>query len=239
MNRKYPVFLLAAVVALAALPAAAKEKQVDALKETIDQIKSAVGKGDVAAAHAAFARAVSIRGSYEPKKLAPLAAAIGKGVGHKSQEIALAAVETLGQLKLEGTSKQLGKLLAPPAKVSEDKVGIHVAAIKAAGEIHDGQSLKALEKLLEHPHGAVAAAGAEAFAGYRNMEEKPRLSLVKKLVGSLDKLDKRIEKEKDETKRGDVEKVRDALNTALAALSRNETAKTVDEWEAWLKEQKK
>lgn len=223
------------LVALGAAVATAE----DDLKATTEQVKEAIGKGDTAAAKAAFEKAIQLKAGNDAKKLAPLVKEIGKGVTHKDAALATSAAVTLGTLGVPGSSKSLAPLLNPPPKPASDRLTVHLAGIKSAGEIHDPETLKALEKLLDHPHGDIAAAGAEAFGGYKDIEEKQRMALLKKLVGSLAKIEKRCEKAKDEEERAAAEKVRDALTAAMNALSRTEGAKTADEWEEWIKEQAK
>jgi len=233
------VFVGIVAVAALAAPAVAKEKAADPLKEVTAQISSAVTKNDAAAAQAAFARAEGLRGSYDDKKLAPMAKAIGKGVAHKNGQIASAAVETLGKLKIKGTGKLLGKLLAPPAKVKDDKVALHQAAIQAAGSIHDAETLKSLEKLPLHANADIATTAAEALVGYKVLDLKPKEALVKRLVATLAKLEKTAAAKKSDENRERAEKVAAALATTLTGLTGKEGLSKSSEWNEWLKEQKK
>lgn len=214
----------------------AQEEGAGDLKEAVKEVQGAIGKGDEAALKVALASAEGLRESLDDKKLQPLVAALGKGTTHRSNGIALACIEMLGKLKVQGSSKQLGKLFAPPAKVAADKRAIHVAAIKAAGEIHDAAALKALEKLLAHKDAEMAAAGAAALSGYRTLEAKPKLALVKRLVKTLEKLEKTIANAKKDEERDHAGKVRDALVESLQAITGREGLSTAEEWSGYLKE---
>ena len=228
------VFSIVLALALAA-PQADKDKAAT-LKELVKTINQAVGKADVAGAKAAFGQAESLRADFQDKQLAPLAAAIGKGTASKNKELALASVETLGKLKIAGSSKSLGKLLSPPAKPKEDALALHKAAIAAAGSIHDASSLKTLEKLVAHKNAPVAAAAAEALGGYSAMEPKQRLGLAKRLVKTLAKLEKKVKGTKDPIEREPLETVQTALLSGLSKLMNREGLANADAWEEYLKE---
>jgi len=222
---------------LLAQPLAAQEKaDKKAPQEVASEISQAIGKNDIAAAKAAFARAQALRDKYDDKKFAPVFKAIGKGLTHKENELALGAIETLGKLKGKGTSKLLGKLLSPPNKVPTDKLNLHVAAFVAAGEIADPDSTKTLEKALSHPVPEVASAAAAAFAGFRSLETKPRTALVQRLVKELDKLEKKANAGKDEELKGKYHKVAGDLNESLGKLTGHTGPSTADDWEKWIKE---
>jgi hypothetical protein len=227
---------LALLVAVATAPPA---KAADPLKEAVKQVKAAIGKGDLAAAKAAFARAEALRSNYDDKKFAPLVQAIAKGAMHKDSQLALAAVETIGKLRNEGSAKLLNGLLRPPAKGKDEKMALHLAAIRAAGLIHDPGSLKALEKLVVEPRATIGSAAAEALRGYKALDDKPRLSLMKRLCTILDRLEKKVAKTKDPVSRAGPEKVRAALVETLEQLSSGASAKTAAEWKKWIKEAQK
>jgi len=235
------VFFGFVAVAALASPLAAKDKKTGAnpLKETAAQISTALSKNDATAAQAGFARAEGLRESYDDKKLAPVAKAVGKGVTHKNAQISMAAVETLGKLKVKGSGKLLGKLINPPAKVKDDKVAGHQAAIRAAGAIHDIETLKSLEKLLLHANPDIATTAAEALVGYKVLDLKPKASLVKRLVATLAKLEKAAAAKKSDESRENAEKAAAALATTLTGLTGKEGLSKSSEWNAWLKDQKK
>ncbi|MHC4953170.1 MAG: hypothetical protein ACYTGZ_04715 [Planctomycetota bacterium] len=235
-------------VALPAAPAVAKgsgkgkaktEKKADVLKETVKQINEALSKKDATAAKAAFARAKGIQPNYESKKLGPVVNAIGKGVAHKDPVIALAAVDTLGAMRVKGSSKSLGKLISPPAKVTLDRVLLHVAAIAAAGLIHDKESQKPLAKAMLHTNKEIAVAAANAFAGFGSIDPKPRKALMKSLIKALGDLEKKAKSGRKEEDKERAKAVAEALNNSLAALAGSKGPTTSKEWSAWLKQQAK
>lgn len=231
-----------AVLALLAAPLAAKPKKGgkngDPVKEAATQITKALAKNDATAARAALSHAESLRDSFDDKKLAPIAKAIGKGVKHKDEQIAISSIETLGKLKIRGSGKLLGKLISPPVKVKDDKVGLHQTAIRAAGSIHDPETLKTLEKLLFHSNTDIATTAAEALVGYKVLDLKPKGALLKRLVAALAKLEKSATSKKDDV-RDRAEKVGAALATTLTGLTGKEGLTKSTEWSAWLKEQDK
>jgi len=237
--------LLLGLVAVAVLasPLAAKGekkngKNGDALKEAAAQINKALAGNDATAAQAALTYAEGLRDSYDDKKLAPVVKAIGKGVTHKDAQIATASIETLGKLKVRKSAKLLGKLISPPAKVKDERVALHQAAIRAAGSIHDVETLKSLEKLLFHTNSDIATAAAEALVGYKVLDLKPKEALLKRLVAALAKLEKSAASKNDDV-RERAEKVSASLVTALSGLTGKEGISKSSEWTAWLKEQKK
>jgi hypothetical protein len=230
-------------VAVLAAPLAAKPKRngkngVDPVKEAATQITKALAKNDATATRTALSHAESLRESFGDKKLAPIAKAIGKGVKHKDEQIAISAIETLGKLKIRGSGKLLGKLISPPTKVKEEKIGLHQTAIRAAGSIHDVDTLKTLEKLLFHPNTDIATTSAEALVGYKVLDLKPKGALLKRLVAALAKLEKTATSKKDDV-RDRAEKVGSAVAATLTGLTGKENLTKSAEWKAWLKEQSK
>jgi hypothetical protein len=222
-------------------PLAAKPKKKnggDPVKEAATQVSKALAKNDAAAVQAALTHAESLRQSYDHRKFAPVVKAIGRGVTHKNPQIAMAAIESLGRLKVRGSGKLLGRLISPPAKVKEERVELHQTAIRAAGSIHDPETLKTLEKLLFHTNGDIAITAAEALVGYKVLDEKPKAALVKRLVTALGKLEKAAASKKDEV-RERAERVGGALATTLSGLTGKEGLVKSADWAAWLKEQKK
>jgi hypothetical protein len=226
------------VLLVAATPIQAG-READPLKETVKQVKAAIGKGDLTAAKAAFARAESLRPNYDDKKIAPLVQAIAKGVTHKDTQLALASVETVGKLRSEGSGKLLSALLRPPAKGKDEKMALHLAAIRATGMVHDIGSQKGLEKLLAEPRATIGVTAAEALRGYKALDAKPRFALMKRLCKTLDGLEKKIAKTKDPVARTGPERVRTALVETLGELSGGASATTAAEWKQWLKEAEK
>lgn len=242
MRKPRQVLLGLVAVAMLASPLAAKpkgkKKNGDPLKETATLITKALAKNDATAAQAALSHAEALRGSYDDKKFLTVAKAVGKGVTHKNAQIATASIESLGKLKVRGSGKLLGKLISPPAKVKDDRVALHQAAIRAAGSIHDPETLKALEKLLGHTNVDIATTAAEALVGYKVLDLKPKEALVKRLVATLAKLEKAAASKKEEV-RERAEKVAGALATTLTGITGKEGLTTSAEWTAWLKTQRR
>jgi len=227
------------ILGLMAAAVFAKPKEEDPVKGLVKEIQSAVGKGDAAAARAAFERAVKMRPGHDDKKFQPVAKAVAKAAGHKDADLAKGAVETLGKLKVKGSAKLLGRLLSPPAKVADDRAEIYMAAIKAAGEIHDDASMKTLEKLVLHRNAGFAVAGAEALAGYTYLDPKPRTAMLGRLVKTLGQLEKSAARAKDEEDKASVARVRGALLGSMNVLARKDGLATAAEWSKWLKEEAK
>lgn len=230
---------LVAVAVLAAPGAAKPRKKGDKVKEAAALITKALAKNDAAAVQTALTYAEGLRDSYTDKQLAPVTKEIGKGVAHKNEQIATAAIESLGRLKARGSGKLLAKLISPPAKVKAEKVALHQAAIRAAGSIHDPETLKTLERLLVHTNADIAVTAAEALVGYKVLDAKPKAAMLKRLVTALAKLEKATTAAKTDEQRERAEKVRGAVAATLSGLTRKEGLVESSEWAAWLKEQKK
>ncbi len=231
-------YALTILVCLCTVVAAEKKvKKVDPLKATIAEVNAAVSKGDAVALAASIERAKKIRENYKDKKLAPLVSAIGKGCSNKKPGVAQACIEGLGALKVAGSSKALSKLLNPGVKVSETKLPLHVAAIEAAGNIHDAGSQKTLEKLLGHSNTEISVAAGRAMAGYRWLDEKPRLTLARRLVKTLGALEAKVKSAKNDDKRDHLSKTAASLNTGISKLLNQEGILNAADWTEWLKKQ--
>ena len=211
------------------------QKAADPVKALVKDLNAAIGKGDVAQTQAALARATELSKTHPPKKFAPVAAAVGRGVAHKNSAIALASVDALGAMRVRGSSKSLTKLLAPPAKGPGDKRALYVAAIRAAGSIADKGALKALQKCVSHPDKEIAGEAAKAFAGYRAWDEKKLDPLVKSLISSLGK----FEKLKGDKKTPAATAAIEGLNESLASLTGGTAPMPAKEWTAYVKKKKK
>lgn len=204
MFKKAILFTLVLAATVAAKEDKKKEKPKSAaavLKEAATEISDALKKGDLAGFKAAVSRAEGLRDRYKDKQFQPITKAIGKGVTHKNNNVALAAINSLETMQVAGSGKLLSPLLKVPPQPKEDRLALHIAAIKAAGTIHDANMLKTLEKLLGHPRGDVAAAAASGLLGYRGMEPKPKMALIKRLNGTLAKVEKSTEGDSPAAKR--------------------------------------
>ncbi|MHC4550917.1 MAG: hypothetical protein ACYTEZ_19355 [Planctomycetota bacterium] len=230
--------LLLGLAACAAL-AVARPRNGDPVKETGKQIASALAKGDLDALRAGFERAEELRPNYHDQQFTAVAKAIGKGVTHKDPQIALAAMEMLGKLKVRGSGRLLAPLISPPPQVKEKRLPLHQAALRAAGSIHDPETLRTIEKVVLHTNPDLAVVAAEALAGYKVLDEKPKTALLKRLVSALAKLEKKAAYAKDEKSRGAAEGVGGAVAAALSTLTGKEGLVKSAEWTAWLKAQRK
>jgi len=230
---------LVAVAVLAAPLAAKPNKDGDKVKEAAALITKALASNDATATQAALTHAESLRDRYTDKQLAPITRAIGKGVTHKNEQIATVAIESLGKLKARGSGKLLGKLISPPTTVKAERVALHQAAIRAAGSIHDPETLRTLEKLLVHANADIAVTAAEALVGYKVLDAKPKAAMLKRLVTALTKLEKATTAAKTDEQRERAERVGGAVAATLSGLTRKEGLVKSSEWTAWLKEQKK
>ena len=234
--------LLGLALLLMAATAAAKGKKSpgDSLAEVTKEVKTSISKGDVAAAKAALARAAQVRSRYQDKKLKGLVSAVGAGVKHKNPEIAVASIEALGAMRIKGSAKSLSGALSVPKKLDDSRVDVHLAAIRAAGQIGEFESANALEKLLVHADSRISVAAAEAMAGFAGgLESKAIRKLLGKLAGTLDKLDaaeKRAKKEEDKLR---IAKTKAALIQSVGKLAGSESIDSADALRKWLKESQK
>jgi len=226
-----------------AVTAFAKEKDKptgDSLAEVTKQVKTAVAKGDVAAAKAAFARALQTRPRFKDKKLNSLVAAVGSGAKHKNTELALAAIETLGGMKVKGSSKQLAPLLSVPKKVDEERLEVHLAAIRATGQISDPDSAKSLDKLILSPNEKVAVAAAESMEGFAGgLDTKVTNKQLGQLATTLEKLEASEKKAKKDEDTARIATVKSALLKSVQKMAGSETIDSSAALRGWLKEQKK
>lgn len=227
--------VLMSLVLMAAL--AHGKPEADAVKDLVKGITDALKGNDAAAAEACFARAEELKATTDEKKFDPVVKAIGKATGHKDAAIASGAIGALGKLRVKGSTKMFAKLVTPPARVPEDRLGVHLAAIRASGEIQDADSTKALLKNLEHGTSEVAVASAEALSSFKGLEAKDRLGLLGDLIKELGKLEKKVAAAKQEEAKADADKVRSAVGAALHGLTGKEGVASAEDWDKWLKEE--
>ncbi|MHC4339928.1 MAG: hypothetical protein ACYSX0_06915, partial [Planctomycetota bacterium] len=121
----------------------------------------------------------------------------------------------------------------------DERRPLHLAAIAAAGAIHDPDSLKTIEKLLEHPNEEIAVAAAVALERYRALSTKLKLSGMKRLVKALEGFDRKISKTKNNEEKARFEKVRATLNESLAKISAEQGITAPADWRAWIKKAEK
>lgn len=235
--------LLALTLALLAATAAAKEKKKSAgasLADVTKEVKTAISKSDVAATKSALARALQMRPRYQDKKLKSLVTAVGSGVKNKQSEIAIASIEALAAMKIKGSAKMLSGALTVPKKIEDARVDVHLAAIRAAGELGAVESAKSIEKLVMHTDTRIAVAAAEALAGFGGgLDPKPTMKLLGQLAGTLDKLAAAEKKAKSEEAKVSVAKVKAALLQSIGKLSGTESIDSAAALRDWLKKSKK
>jgi len=223
--------LLAVLIAAAPLAAGDEPGPNDVAKE----IQDALGKNEAEAFKAACGRAVEFYGRLGEKKGGALVGAVAKGLDHKEPAIAIAAAETLAKMPSKAGTKALGRLLKVPGDPGGERLPVHKAAIAACGAMAQPDSLKDLEELVGHKDPEIAVAAAEALGRFGSLDAKKLDGLVGRLVKTLGTLEKKVAKSKEP---GDVEKVRSAVEAALAKLT-GQSHKTAAEWAKWLKESKK
>jgi hypothetical protein len=218
---------------------AAQGKKGDPVKDTVKAINAALGKSDATAATAAFDTAKKLSEEVEARKFGPVVKAVGKGVDHKDEKIATAAIKTLAAMRKPGSAKYLAKRLKVPAKPNATQLTLCKTALEAAGELHDPAQLKTLEKMVTHGNREVGTAAATALAGYKSLDVKPLLSLIGRLVPVLAKLEKASAAAKGDEAKAAANSVKAALLATLQTLSSGATATTSKEWTDWLKDAKK
>lgn len=211
------------------------------MKETIKQVDTAFESGDWTLVRSALWRAKAIRERYSARDSEPLAKAVAKGAAHKDSRIAVAALRTLAQLSVPGSTKLIQAMLAPPKEVELGRHKVYVAAIECAADLHEPDGLKPLEKLLSHPDRVFAVAGAEALARYWTMDDRPKIALVERLVREHERLDKSLKKAKREKHRAEekhYQAVHDALLASMRKLTGKDKYKTPAQFRAWCKRER-
>jgi hypothetical protein len=229
-----------AILLLVALPAAAGNDAL--LKETIKQLDTAYKSGDWHLVRGALWRAKSIRDRYSSKEALPLAKAVSAGIQHSDTNIAVAAIRTLAEMAVPGTTKYLAPLLKPPADVAIGRRKVYFAAITAVGDLHEPQAIPLLEKLIQHPDREFAVAGAETLKRYKYAEDRALLNLVQRLAGTLEKLDndlREAKKQRHKAKQKHCEALKDAVLDTLRTLTEKENYKEPRQFRNWVKQQRK
>lgn len=211
----------------------------DVMKETAKQIESALQNNDFIAVRTGFARAKALKDRYAPKKFAVVVKAIGGGIKHKNPKIVYGAIETLGQLQMKGSSRFLSDLLEPPDRIEEEALPLHIAAVKACGEIQDPESTGPLAKLLHHYEMPLATEAAKSLMRYWTLDKKPRLALIRKLVDHLARLEKKAAEAEEEIDRLKADHVRKALLNTMRRLCGTVKVDDAEGVKAWLKKSKK
>lgn len=199
------------------LLASAQGAEPDTLRDVVKDLKAALKEGDYTSVTNALTHAVEVRWKVQDKKLAPLLRAIATGIKHEEPTIASACIRTLVEMRVPGSSRHLNPMLAVPKKVGSTYWDVHLAAIGAAGELHEPGSVSPLLKLVEHPQADMAVAAVEALGRYEVAVPKERKKLVQKIANALAKFEKK--KPKGTLDRIRIERVTKALVECARALT--------------------
>lgn len=219
------------------LLAAARGAEPDPLEQVVRDLKTAMRKDDSVAAAKALAQAAELRWKVEDDKLEPLVQVVGAGIKHRDPTIASVSIRTLAQMRIPGSAGYLDCRLAVPDKVGATYWDVHLAAIRAAGELHERESISPLLKLVEHPKLDMAVAAAGALGRYGALVPKERLKLIRRVANKLGKFEKKKPRGMQERIR--VDRVKTALIECVRRLTRNCDLESAADVRAWLREVKK
>ena len=232
------VRLVVALVLLCSL-AAADGRREKLLRDIAAQVERAYASGDPVLVRSALGRVKAIRNRYGDKQLIPLARTVAAGIRNDDTAIAASAAMTLGEMRIKGSGKLLLDLLSVPARIDSNRLGVCLAVIEAIGAIHDEASLKPLEKLLLHPHTSIASGAAAALGNYWILDRRPRLKLVNRLIGTLEKLDIQVRTAEKEERRDHARAVFDSLLRGMNRIAERKDLNTIDVFKAWAKAERK
>jgi len=221
--RLIAILLACAVAAFAGTP--------EVVDKTADQIERNLKADDFIAVRAAYGRAFNLRDRYDDETLDPVVDAIGRGVKHDDKTIARLSIDALKRMHAKGSARWIAPLLRVPRTPERADRPLHIAAIEAAGVIHDRRSAPALRRLIHHDDRQVAVAAATALAGYRSIDRKPRIALVRRLAVELSRLERRRPRSVTEEEHRDA--VRAALVETLVELTRDEDVATAKDARKW------
>jgi len=241
MNRLGPVLasLLILAMPLVAQDADNKGPQADPKAQALQDIADALQAQNAAKAAQLFEHVEALAPKIVAKDSAAMdevvAALAGciKKARRDNPQVAILAVETLGDLHVEGSSKVIAPLLRPPSKVKDADMALYLAAIEAAGEIHDPATFGALQKLLKHNSTTIAVAGAKALAGYRALPREERLKLIDKLAKDLATIESKAVKARGDEQRSHYRTLMSHLRATLSKLAASSAATTAKEWKVW------
>ena len=248
MNRLGPVLasLLMLAMPLAAQDAEEKAPQPDPKAQALQDIADALQAQDAAKARELFDHLETLAPrivAKDPSDMDEVVAALGgciKKTVRRSPQVAVLAVETLGDLQVAGSSRLIAPLLRPPSKVKEADLPLYLAAIEAAGEIHDPATFGALQKLLKHKSITIAVAAAKALAGYRALDHDSRLKLIDKLAKDLATIETKSVKARGDEQLDHYRTLMSHLRASLSKLAASSAATTAKEWRVWVRtEQRK
>jgi len=229
------VLLLPALVAASTGPKSAPSREL--IDATIDLVQRALRSGDLESVEHACQRALILRPDCNDEQFKPVARSVSAGLRHKDPRVALACVRTLGKFHCPGSSHCLAPLLAPPRKVKDDWLPVHLAAIEVAGSLHESGSVPALEKLVQHDSQSIALASCAAMAKYKQTEARVRLDLIRRLANQLGRLERK--KVKGEFAATELRQLRQALRDCLRVLTNDESLESAADARKWLRKQPK
>jgi HEAT repeat protein len=226
--------ILQGLTVVGILLATARGAEPDPLKQVVKDLKAALKDAEYVAVASALTRAAELRWKVEDKKLGPLLRVIGVGIKHEEPTIALASIRTLAEMQVPGSSRYLKPRLAVPTKLGATYWDVHLAAIRAAGELHERESISPLLKLVEHPKADMALAAAEALGQYRGLVPKERKKLIRRVADKLGRLE--TKKPKGILDRTRIDRVKKTLIECVWSLTGDRTLASAREVRVWLRE---
>ncbi len=147
---------------------------------------------------------------------------------------------TLGDLRSKSGIKRLKKLAFSEKEVSDDELGVQVAAIDAVGKYRGKREIGGLSDLTKHKNVEVAKAAYAAFKYYGAEKGTVRIKIVAFLMKRISleypasggQGGKTVSPEKQARWRD----IQAALVETLQGLCRQDTITTIDDWQEWWKE---
>lgn len=221
------------LVVVGILLAVARGAEPNNLHEVVENLKAALKEGDYASVTNALTHAVEARWKAQDKKLGPLLRTVGVGIKHDEPTIASACIRALVEMRVPGSSRYLKPRLAVPKKVGSTYWDVHLAAIAAAGELHEPESVSPLFKLVEHPQADMAVAAAKALGRYEVVVPKQRKKLIQRIANALAKFEKA--KPKGTLDRTRIERVTKALVECAQSLTGDHKLENSREVRVWLR----
>jgi len=215
------------------LLATARGAEPDPSKQVVKDLKAAFKDGGHVAVTNALTQAAELRWKVEDKKLGKLLRAIGVGIKHENPTIALASIRTLVEMRVPGSSRYLNPRLAVPTKVGSTYWDVHLAAIRAAGELHEPGSISRLLKLVEHPKADMGAGAAEALGQYGSLVPKDRKKLIRSVANALAKLEKKKPKGMQDQDR--IKRVTKTLIESVRSLTGDRKLASARDVSVWLR----
>jgi hypothetical protein len=233
--------MLTRTIALFALLAASLQaEQVDPVDAAVAKLAAASKASDLVLAKAALDEAKALATRLEfPEPRATLAEAVGACIrqnARRSPGVTLLALDALGEMGVDGSTKLLGSLLRPPAKMQPGFDRVYLDAIRVVGELHEPVGVRPLLKLLRHKNTDVAVAAANALAGYAAEPAAERLALLGKLNRELGSFERKYRRSKQFDQRDAANRVKTHLRAAMSRIAKESAATTSAEWSKWLRE---